>query len=275
MQAEELLSQGQPAEALEKLQEQVREKPSDPKLRVFLFQLLCVLGQWDRAMTQLNVAADLDAQNLLMANVCRPALNCEALRAEIWAGIRSPLILGEPQEWVGWILQANQMAVEGRYAESQELRGQAFEQAPAIAGTINGQPFEWIADADPRLGPILEVVVNGGYYWVPFANVREIQIEAPADLRDVVWTPAQFTWTNGGASVGLIPTRYPGSEDSDQSAILMARRTEWIEREGELYEGLGQRLLITDETEYALLDVRQIKLENAEVEERGQEAKDG
>jgi type VI secretion system protein ImpE len=220
MQAEELLRQGGPAEALEKLQEEVRNNPSDPKLRVFLFQLLCVLGQWERAMTQLNVAADLDAQNLLMANVCRPALNCEALRAEIWAGTRSPLILGEPQEWVGWILQAHQMAAEGHCGESQELRERAFEQAPAIPGTINGQPFEWIADADPRLGPILEVIVNGGYYWVPFANVREIQIEAPADLRDVVWTPAQFTWTNGGASAGLIPTRYPGSENSEQNAIL-------------------------------------------------------
>ena len=275
MQAEELLRQGRPTEALEKLQEEVRNRPSDPKLRVFLFQLLCVLGQWERAMTQLNVAADLDAQNLLMASVCRPALNCEALRAGIWAGTRSPLILGKPQEWVGWMLQANQMAVEGRYAESEELRRQAFEQAPAIPGTINGQPFEWIADADPRLGPILEVIVNGAYYWVPFSNAREIRIEAPADLRDVVWTPAQFTWANGGESAGLIPTRYPGSENSEQDAILLAHRTEWIEREGGLYEGLGQRLLVTDEAEYALLDLRQITLESAGVEERGQEAKDG
>jgi len=155
------------------------------------------------------------------------------------------------------------------------LRGRAFERAPAIPGTINGQRFQWIADADPRLGPILEAIVNGRYYWVPFANVQAIQTEAPSDLRDVVWTPAVFTWTNGGTSAGLIPTRYPGSEDSEQSAIIMAHRTEWTEREGGLYEGLGQRLLVTDEAEYALLDVRQITLENADVEKPAQEAIDG
>jgi type VI secretion system protein ImpE len=275
MQAEELLRQRRLTEALEKLQEDVRSDPSNPKLRVFLFQLLSVLGQWERAMTQLNVAADLDAQNLLMANVCRPALNSEALRAEIWAGRRSPLILGEPKEWVGWILQANQMAVEGHYKQSQELRERAFERAPAIPGTINEEQFEWIADADPRLGPILEAIVNGAYYWVPFTNVREVRIEPPSDLRDMVWTPAVFTWANGGTSAGLIPTRYPGSEDSEQSAILMSHKTEWIERKGGLHEGLGQRLLITDESEYALLDVRQITLENADVEKPSQEAKDG
>lgn len=275
MRAEELLREGRPAEALEKLQEEVRNAPSDAKLRVFLFQLYCVLGQWERAMTQLNVAADLDAQYLLMANIYRPALNCEALRAEIWAGKRSPLVLGEPNEWMGWILQANQMAREGHFEASQELRDRAFERAPAIPGTVNEQPFEWIADADPRLGPILEVIVNGAYYWAPFANVREIRIEAPTDLRDVVWTPAEFTWTNGGTAAGLIPTRYPGSESRDEGAILLSRRTEWIEQEAGLAEGLGQRLLITDEAEYALLDVRHITLNYAEEKEGTQEAENG
>ncbi len=269
MRAEELLRQGRPAEALEKLQDEVRNDPSDAKLRVFLFQLLCVLGQWERALTQLNVAADLDAQYLLTANICRPALHCEALRAEIWAGNRSPLILGEPNEWMGWILQANQMALDGHHEASQELRDRAFERAPAIPGTINEHPFEWIADADPRLGPVLEVIVSGAYYWVPYVNIREIRMEDPSELRDVVWTPAVFTWTNGGTAAGLIPTRYPGSENSDQGAILMSRRTEWIEREGGLHEGRGQRLLITDEAEYALLDVRQITLDHGEGESAG------
>jgi type VI secretion system protein ImpE len=176
---------------------------------------------------------------------------------------------------MGWILQANQMAIEEHYEASQELRERAFERAPAIPGTVNEQPFEWIADADPRLGPILEVIVNGAYYWAPFVNIREIRIEVPADLRDVVWTPAEFTWTNGGTAAGLIPTRYPGSERSDQGAILLSRRTEWIERGPGLHEGLGQRLLITDEAEYALLDVRRITLDNREGEERAQEDKDG
>ena len=42
---QELLSAGDPEQALVALQAQVREKPGDAKLRVFLFQLLSVLGK--------------------------------------------------------------------------------------------------------------------------------------------------------------------------------------------------------------------------------------
>jgi type VI secretion system protein ImpE len=226
-------------------------------------------------MTQLKIAADLDAENLPMAHVCGAALNSEALRGDVFSGERSPLFLGEPQEWVGWILQANQMAGKGHYKESQELRERAFDRAPAVPGSVNGHDFEWIADADPRLGPILEVIVNGAYYWVPFSNIHEIEVEPPTDLRDLVWLPAQFTWANGGQSPGLIPTRYPSSEASEDAGILMARKTEWMEKEGGLYLGLGQRVLATDEAEFALLDIRQVRLSHGEPQEPTREANDG
>ena len=53
--AEQSLKGGDPAAALAHLQEQVRAKPADARLRIFLFQLLCVTGQWDRALNQLSV----------------------------------------------------------------------------------------------------------------------------------------------------------------------------------------------------------------------------
>ena len=38
----------------------------------------------------------------------------------------------------------------GHTQDAATLRDQAFDQVPATAGTIDGQEFEWIADADPR-----------------------------------------------------------------------------------------------------------------------------
>jgi type VI secretion system protein ImpE len=125
---------------------------------------------------------------------------------------------------------------------------------------IDDQPFEWIADGDSRLGPVLEAIVNGRYYWIPFQNIGEIVFEEPSDLRDVVWTPAYFTWANGGESPALIPTRYPGSETSEDDQVRMSRKTEWDEREGEVYLGQGQRMLMTDTGEYPLMDVRKISV---------------
>ncbi|MHC5061568.1 MAG: type VI secretion system accessory protein TagJ [Planctomycetota bacterium] len=268
MDTEGLLRDGQISEALVSLESQIRTDPADPKLRVFLFQLLCVLGDWPRAMTQLNVAAELDAKNLLMAHMYRPALNCEAFRTEVFAGERSPLIFGEPQEWIGWLVQAGQMVAEGKYEASEELRDRAFEAAPAVGGSVDGQQFGWICDADTRFGPILEAIVDGKYYWVPFTVIKNIRIEEPTDLRDVVWIPVYFTWTNGGESPGFIPTRYPGSHASEDVYVKLGRKTEWLEKPGQSYLGLGQRVLTTDKDEYGLLQIKQLDLDHPETDQQ-------
>jgi len=275
MEAKELLQSGRLNEALAALEGQVRADPTNDKLRVFLFQLLSVLGDWERALTQLNLAAELDSMNLLMAQVCRAALNCEALRAEIFAGKRSPLIFGEPDEWMGLLVQANQMTAEGKYEASQKLRERAFDAATAIPGSIDSRRFQWISDADSRLGPVLEAIFDGKYYWVPFTAIKRIQIDPPTDLRDAVWIPAHFTWVNGGETAGLIPTRYPDSEASEDNAIRLARKTEWVEQPGNLYLGLGQRMFATDKDEFPLLQIRQIDLEHPETERQGGETNNG
>ena len=275
MQAEELLRAGRLQEALVALEGQVRSDPANAKLRIFLFQLLAVMGDWERALSQLNVATELDELNLLMAQVCRAALNCEALRAEVFAGKRSPMIFGEPDEWVGWLVQANQMIAEGKYEGAQKLRERAFDAAPAIGGSIDNNQIEWIADADSRLGPILEAIVDGKYYWIPFSAIKGIRIEPPTDLRDMVWCPAQFTWANSGESAGFIPTRYPGSESSEDNNIQLARKTEWMEQPGDTYLGLGQRVFATDKDEFSLMQVRQVDLDHSGLDQQGGDNSNG
>lgn len=261
MTAEESLRVGDLEQALAQLQDRVRKNPADAKPRIFLFQLLSVLGQWERALTQLNVSGELDAEALAMVQTYREALNCEVLRKEIFAGKRTPLIFGEPEQWIALLLEALRATAEGQHERAREIRNQAFETAPATAGSIDGQPFEWIADADARIGPLLEAVINGRYYWVPFNRIQTIHIEAPSDLRDQVWLPATLTFANGGESVALIPTRYPGSEDATDSRIRLARLTDWREVSPDIYLGLGQRMLATDQGEYPIMDVREINLD--------------
>jgi len=260
MSAAEMLRDGNLDDALAALKKEVSREPANAKHRVFLFQLLCVLGEWDRALTQLNVAADLDKAMMIMAETYRPVLQAEALRAEVFQGRRQPMILGEPPEWIGLLIEALRLWATGRTDAGASLRDQAFELAPATAGAIDGAAFEWIADADGRFGPVIEALVNGRYYWIPLVHISRIHIEAPADLRDLVWMPCQFVWTNGGDAVGLIPTRYPGSEASDDPLIRLARKTTWTGTDAGPTVGLGQRLLATDGGEYPLMDARLIVL---------------
>jgi type VI secretion system protein ImpE len=258
--AEQAVREGDLVAALDHLQNQVRKDPSKSELRVFLFQLLSVMGQWERAQTQLNVAADLDAGALAMAQMYREAIACERLRAEVFTGKRSPVVFGEPEEWLALLIEALLVTGTPRAGQAQELRARAFEAAAASTGTIDGQPFEWIADADMRLGPVCEAVINGRYYWVPFERLTRIDLEPPADLRDVVWLPAHFQFTNGGETVGVIPTRYPGSENAEDAQVRLARKTVWNEEAPEVFTGLGQRILTTDTGEHPLMDIRSIRI---------------
>jgi type VI secretion system protein ImpE len=246
--------------ALAELQAQVRREPAEPKHRIFLFQLLAVRGDWNRALGQLDVLGEMDPSTLAMVHAYREALRCEALRAEVFDGKRSPVVFGDPPEWMARLFEALKLTAEGHHERSQALREQAFEAAEATPGSIDGQPFEWLADGDSRLGPVLEAIVNGRYYWIPIQNVSRVAIEEPSDLRDLVWMPAYFTWSNGGESPALIPTRYPGSESSDDDQIRLARKTTWRAEPGEVYLGQGQRVLMTDAGEFALMDVRSIQL---------------
>ena len=261
MDATEYLRGGDIDAALKALQAQIRSEPANAKLRVFLFQLLCVNGDWDRALSQLNIAGELDAGTLGMVQVYREGLRSEFLRREIFAGRKAPLIFGDPERWVALLLEALRLTGEGEAAKGQALRDEAFEAAPTSSGKMNGTPFEWIADADPRLGPMLEAIVAGRYYWIPFARIAEMRIEEPKDLRDLVWTPAELKWSNGGDAVALIPTRYPGSEAHPDPNIRLARRTEWEELGKHGLVGVGQRLWATDVEEYPLLEVRQLNFD--------------
>ena len=271
MLAEQNLRDGNLTEALAQLQGEVRQDPANAQHRVFLFQLLSVLGDWDRAMTQLNVCGDMDAGTLAMVQTYREALQCEVLREDIFAGKKAPLIFGKPGQWVALLIEALRLTAEGHHEEAQDLRAKAFESAPSTAGKIDDQAFEWIADADLRLGPVLEAIVNGRYYWVPFDHIRTINVEKPVDLRDRVWMPVHFTWANGGEAVGLIPTRYPGYHLSDDPQIRLAAKTEWRELPADTHLGEGQRLLATDGGEFPLMDIRVIELESAEIDQEAVE----
>ena len=229
MDARDVLRSGDVLGAMQQLKQEVRRTPRDAKLRTFLFQMFCVFAEWDRALNQLSVAAELDTAAIPMAQTYRAAIRCEMLRERVFAGQRSPTIFGQPEPWMSLLVEAGRLLADGHAEEASTLRDSAFEAAPPTSGIVDGGSFDWIADADPRLGPMLEAIVDGKYYWVPFHRLRSLTVEAPVDLRDQVWMPAQFTWANGGVSVGFVPTRYPGSAAAGAD-LATSRRTEWREQ---------------------------------------------
>ena len=136
--ARALLQGGDARAALETLKQQVRKSPREATLRTFLFQMFCVFGEWDRALTQLTVAAELDPLALPMAETYRTLIRCELLRDSVFAGTRTPTLFGHPEPWVPLLLEANRALAAGAYAKAAALRDQAFEQAEAMPGSADG-----------------------------------------------------------------------------------------------------------------------------------------
>ena len=266
MSAREFLRAGDVQQSLDLLKVEVRRAPRDGKLRTFLFQMFCITGEWDRALTQLKVVLELDPATEPMVQTYQSAIRCELLREKIFRGERSPTVFGDPGDWVPLLIEATRLLAKGDAEKAATLRDAAFEAAPETPGVMNGKAFQWVGDADPRLGPLIEAIVEGKYMWIPMHRVKWLNVEEPADLRDQVWMPARFTWTNEGEAVALIPTRYPGSAASSDPAIQLARKTDWVDHGADWSLPIGQRILVSDVEETALMDVRKLSILHAEAE---------
>jgi type VI secretion system protein ImpE len=229
-------------------------------LRIFLFQLLAITGQLKRAQAQLEIAGGMDPEAELMVMAYRDVINCELHREAVFAGKSKPLIFGEPEEWVALLVEAQQAFANGDMAVFSRLNAQAFDQAETRSGKINDERFAWLADADPRFGPVFEFIFNGQYYWVPMSRVQKLHTEKPSDLRDLVWLPAEVMWTNGGKLMVMIPARYPRLEGVSGPGLL-SRRTDWVSHGEDIVEGTGQRTFATDQQDYPILQVRSIEFD--------------
>ena len=261
MQAQDHLKEGDLGGALAVAMQAVRDDPSKAENRTLLFQLLSIAGDWDRSLTQLNVAGELDPAAIPMVQTYQEALGCEALREQVFAGSRSPLVFGDPEQWIALALESVKLSGRGSHKEASLLREQAYELAPSAPGTINGEAFEWLADADSRIGPFVEAIIDGKYYWIPMHRIASMTVEAPEDLRDLVWIPAQFSWANGGQSIALLPVRYPDTHTSSNDSLRLSRLTEWDEKSADTFYGVGQRMMATDQADYSLLDIREVVFE--------------
>lgn len=234
----------------------IRSKPGDESKRLFLFQLALIDGDWKRAENQLEVVKELSAESQMLAALFKPMIHLEAFRAEVFAGRRSPVLLGEPPEWMAQMIQALSAPAES----AQALRASALEAAEAFPGKLNGAPFDWLMDADGRMGPVMEVFHERKYFWVPFEHLSGWSTEPPTEARDLVWQPIQLSLRNGGEIHGFTPVRYPGTETHEDPAVRLARKTLWEGPNGSI--GIGQRLWATESADFPTLEVRQVSFDH-------------
>jgi type VI secretion system protein ImpE len=256
--ADELLRAGDLDGARAALVETVKRAPNDQQGRMFLFQLMCVSGEWDKAAIQLRALAQVSAEAQMLAMAYGQAIEAEKLRAQVFAGTAQPALLVSSSAWAGDLVGALAALAQGRVADAEALRDQAFDAAPETPGELDGVAFDWVADGDSRFGPALEAIIAGQWGIVPFDAIERITSEGPRDLRDIVWYPVQLAFKSGQSVAALLPARYPGSETSADNAIRLARATDWVDQPwGQA--GVGQHeWSLSDGSDVGLLSLRKL-----------------
>lgn len=235
MNAQELFRAGRLSEAVDVLGAELRQDPSDAQRRIFLFELLCFAGNYQRAEKQLDVLAQKGADAAMGTLLYRSALHAEQTRQD--------------------------MFLDGSYPSGP---------APGtVSGTLNGSPFRSLSDGDPRIGPRLEIFAAGQYTWIPLEQIASVRIAPPKRLRDLLWAPAVVRTSSDfrGVELGevLIPALAPLSWSHDEEAVRLGRRTEWQEIGGDSQAPIGQKLLLVDDQEFPLLELRELDIVPAPV----------
>jgi type VI secretion system protein ImpE len=233
MKARELLAASRLTDAIESLGVELRDDPTDAQRRSLLFELLAFSGEFARAEKQLDVLAQRGPDAGMGALLYRAAIHAERTRADMFQKGDTP---------------------------SHGATGPA-------TGSLNGKAFSSIRDADPRIGDRLEVFAAGQYMWLPFEHIASIRMSPPKRLRDTLWAPALVRTGPKfkGVELGevLVPVLAPLSFESDDDSVRLGRATEWVATDAGLEVPVGQKLLLVDDEEVPILEVRELTITSA------------
>src|SRR5664279_6331234 len=134
----ELYQAGQLQAAIQALTAEVKAKPADVPIRIFLFELLAFAGDWDRAQKQIEVLGQAGPNEALAVQVYQANIRAERLRERLFSEGLHPHFLNEPPPYVDRHLEAINRIREGSFAEARIVLDRAEEERPALQGTLNG-----------------------------------------------------------------------------------------------------------------------------------------
>jgi type VI secretion system protein ImpE len=237
--AKALYQEGKLNEAIQSLSAELRDNPSDPKRRTFLFELLCFAGEYERADKHLNLLADVSGEAKMGAVLYMSAMHGERIRHKTFA--------------------------------DKDFPTSPVDDAKLLGGTIkltNGETkeFNWFEDSDPRVGPRMELFAAGAYLWMGLEYIESIEFQPVTKLRDLLWRPA-FIRTGPsfkGTELGevLVPALFPFSHKHPDDQVRLGRSTVW-DTTGEDPIPYGQKTYLVDDVDYSIMEIHSLEFKQS------------
>jgi type VI secretion system protein ImpE len=263
MEAKELFDAGHLSAAIEQINQEVRLHPTDSRRRTFLFELLCFAGDYQRAERQLDVIGQQEATAEVGVQVYRNVLVAERVRRRLFSEGLRPSFLFDPPPYGHLHLEAMNRLREGNPTEAAALLEESNNSQPPLKGRVEGQPFLAFRDGDDLIAPFLEVIVHNTYIWLPFEQIKHLNIAAPKRLRDLLWIPATLESHHGPVGDVFLPVLYAGSSEHADDRVKLGRMTDWQAIAEGLALGVGQHLFFIDGQDRGMLEIRELEFEAA------------
>jgi type VI secretion system protein ImpE len=260
--AKELLAQGNLAGAIDSITQDVKSRPADVPARIFLFELLCFAGDYDRAEKHLDVIGHQKEEMLIGTTVYRQLLKAEKVRRNVFCGDSLPGFLMDPPGYVSLYLESIKLARGSAPEKARILLEKAMELVPQISGKADGKAFDEFEDSNIFTGPFLEIMAGENYSWLPFEEIKQIELGKPEQLRDLIWARANVELRGGKLGEVFVPVLYPCTSDDQDDSVKLGRITKWIEMGSGLTRGAGQRLFLAGGQEKAILEIAEISFES-------------
>ena len=256
---QQFVADGRLADAISVGTDALRNHPTDLGARTYLFELLCSVGELDRAEKQLDVVGQQDTKSEWAVQVYRNVLAAERNRRRLWSDGLTPEFLLDPPEYVQWHLQAINRLLEGNLSEANELLAKSAEHRSDVLATIGESAAAAFQDCDDVLAPVLELIVLRDYIWLPLEQVRELEIMKPERPRDLIWIPVRLVLQDDSQRCGYMPVLYPGTYLHSDDQVKLGRKTDWQESDGGPVCGVGQKMFLHGEDAISLLELGEVR----------------
>lgn len=258
VEAKELLKAGQLSKARGQLIADVKSAPADHSVRTLLFQTLVICGEWDKAEHHLNTIVLQDPKTETGVQVYKNLLHAEKERLEVFNQGRRPSFMPETPAYLESYLSAWQKLLDNQTESAKEIFDQIDHQIPQPVGVVNGNNFCGITDTDQFLSRFLETFTYEHYVLIPFESIRELTIDAPKTLFDLIWAGARVTTWEGLNINCYLPVLYPESYLHQDDRVKLGRMTDWQSLGGGYSKGNGQHVYQVGTEEISILEIREI-----------------
>jgi len=248
-------------QAIDSVSAEIRREPLDASHRFALARLELVRGNFEKALRQLQLACQFNAELAPEAQLIKMLVCAERVREAVFAGKISPDLLSPPPAWLDKMIEAMRQTTG---EQAVEMRQSAFSDMPACKGYYGeASRFEWIGDGDDRLGATVELILGGNYYWVPFDMIESLHIPVPTGVVDLVWTSVNVKLVGHPRKIAYMPARYVFDENLEEKShsLLVGTETIWREFYSGFWQGYGRKTWFIDGEPLSIFETGQICIE--------------